>query len=377
MLVILFGSEERVPWKDVWDTKCLLSKLKTAVLAPQEISDVAACLDSILECADKAVALAPDAKAPYQWRFVFKLHALRWRKALCSWRGAPFDAAAEAARLDLLTDGEAMARLCPEDPDLLGNLAATYLLNAISSGAGDQLANQRSASGKIQDALPAAATKNILAIMSQLKTLTNHQQPQIAEVACRRLALFHMLMGNFSEAERLAQHALTLQPASEASWDILWNCKFQAVNDDKEKWDQAFPILKKQLECLPTARNYRLLAKAYASEERLEEAEKLLRTALDRFPEDTPSRLGLIAVLLLQGNSPTTLDEVKQHLIQASRQLTYQERDTTNRANYNFSRAIYEAILGHIPASHDIFLNLERSAPSPDRAKKALELFSY
>ena len=210
--------------------------------------------------------------------------------------------------------------------------------------------------------------------MAKLKNLTEQKNSEISESACRELGWLSYLMGDLNEAEKQGRRALCLKPDSQATWDLLFTCKFATDKADRVQWEEVYPLSKQQLDYLPTARNFLLLAKTCANLGRLDEAEVVLRTGLKQFPDDVACRLGLAAVLLLQNDRQAPLAEAKQCYEQVQEKIR-DSRDRLLRENFTFNTAILAACMGYVDLSRSMFQFLWEHDPQFERSRDALKLF--
>jgi tetratricopeptide (TPR) repeat protein len=272
-----------------------------------------------------------------------------------------------------------MARLLPNDPEILGNLAGAQLMLALFQAPPDALddfkaggVDSLAAMGRL---LKKADRAVIEGVMAKLEKLTINPDPLFAEPAFRYLGQWLMVMGEPCKAEEKIGKAIALKPKCQLSWDLLYICKLGAPEGEKRNDQAGYEVIKKELEHLPTAQNHLQLARVCVNLERLEEAEKVLHSGLERFPEDLYCRLGLAAVLLRSNGDPAAAVAVKKSLDRVRESLKKQW-DQSLVESYWLSMAICQALTGDLGHSREALLFLREKAPDFEEAKKAIELFS-
>jgi tetratricopeptide (TPR) repeat protein len=377
--VTLFGSEDLVPWNQVGNVSKLFELCMASKPAPEQVEKAEQYLQETLKCADKAVALAPEQIAVYQQRYVFQaLSYFYWQRGLRLLRNQPPLAEDQAfLRTHLVDDARQMARLCPDDPEFVGNLAfICFFEAAITSRQQSRHSPQASPLDEQKAAwatLPEAARKATEEAMLQLERLSKSLKPVQAAAACRRLGVLLLLKGELSRAAELGQRATVLDPSCQENWDLLLGCK--SLNGEASDAQATYEVCEKQLRHLDTARNRLVLAITCVELHRIDEAEKHLRAALKQWPDDVRCRLGLAAVLLLQGEQPATVAEVGRCLEQAAEPARTSGSDDLWYA-FRLNLAIFLALTDQPALSRQLFQAISVSDPTAQRPKKALELFA-
>jgi tetratricopeptide (TPR) repeat protein len=376
--VALFGSQEAVPWEKAGSIRRMLVELAACNPGPESVKKAEKYLQEALQCADKAVALAPQECKVYQYRFSSQMEAVYWRRGFCALHKQPFPDLDKAfCQSSMVRDAEQMGRLRPDDPEMLGMLAGVYYLEAMSTNPKNQTHEVK---GSVADglkeaweAMPVAARKGMESAMANLERLTNHKDPGITGPACRHLGLWLLFKGELSKAEAMAVRATALEPARSESWDLLLYCK--VLRDPDRDTLEVYEVAKKQLEHCVTARNHLIVAGECVQLHRLDEAEKVLRRGLKQFPDDMHCRLGLAAVLLRKNDQPETLAEVSQCLVEVKEPILA-KGDEDMRKTLFFNYAIYLALTGKSFESREMLQAIVDHDAKHQGAKKALELLA-
>jgi tetratricopeptide (TPR) repeat protein len=375
----LFGSDEGVPWSKLFDPLAQLNEL-LGTLSPsaEQISKGEKSLDLSIECIAKAIAVAPKEPDVYRARWYIEEYSDTWRRGFSYWKGIKsVDHGKQYLLSHHLDDSKALASLCPDDPDALGNYAGAILTVAAIQNSAKMESLQAQDYVKISEGFRVLLTSSDVEIFQtiivQLRLLADRREPEIVEPACRILAGLLVITGDRKEAEQRARRALAIKPAVQQTWDVLINCKRDSVETDSDYWRESYPIFQQQLKEIPSPRNYLLLAIASDTLDKLDEAEAVLRASLKQFPEDVRCRVALAAVLLKQTDKPLAVDEAKeihQHLQDDIQKMG----DQKLYLSFVFNDAILAASLGQFSRCYSALELICRLDPNSAEAKDARKI---
>jgi tetratricopeptide (TPR) repeat protein len=377
MLTTLFGDSCRL-WEDHRSAQEIAEDLAFSNPGPEVLTRAEKLLHQIAKCMDKAVSLGRDECEAYQdrvaiqWAFLFWHDMFRRRQ-----NGPALNCVEEFRKSHLMRDARQIVRLCPDNPENLILLARTYIMAAVMTWTADKELQKKGFNiddpKVLWESVPSSLKQGEYRALRQLANLSRHQDPVLAGTAARYASQCCWFTGDFAKAEQWAKRAVALDPECQKNWDVLLICQYRHGASR-----ELYGVCKKQLKYFPSVRNYLLLASACADMHFPKKAEKFLRHALKKHPNDAHCRLGLAAVLLRKTDKAATLAEVKQCLDRVA-EVVNREDNPELAKPLQFHQAIYLALTGANYESCCLFETLSygpSNEPTAKYASKAMAIFA-
>jgi hypothetical protein len=353
----------------------LVERIWASQVSPEQVKQAERLLQESSNCFDKAVALAPEELEVYQWRLDFQVRAGYLRCVLSKQQHQPLpDCRRGFQETDIFGDMRQIARLRPDDPEILSQEACLHWAEAMLvemegtslAAAGADLNETRESC----DLSSKEAKKCIELAIEPLEKLAKSEQPGQVAFACRRLALCFVLLGDIPKAEVRSVQATDVEPTCEESWDWLHYCKH--AQDVKDHGRRAYEACKQKLQFFPTARSKLFLAWDCVNLQLFDEAETILRGCLKDHPEDVACQLGFAATLLLKDDRPESAAEATRCLCRLAKSMPPCETNQ-QKTDLVFLGAICAALTGDTDLSFGLFTSIVNYEPK--KVQKALALF--
>ncbi len=242
-------------------------------------------------CFDKAVALAPREPQVYLQRSFHFLNQSA-RLAFHQTTEKPDEVARQVFAPGFLPDLWQAARLSPTNYAII-RAAAFY--EAVAHGLPQMAKIQQSE--RLVDRLPKESVQRIREAMTWLENLTRSKDPNLAAGAFTGHGILRFLV----DSDRSSLDDLRRSIALEPSRNYVWDAVIALMGADR-KFSELIPLCQQRLKDRDTAHNRFCLAKVYALSGDYSKAEKELRTAPTREPDNLQYNLALAAVLMKSGD---------------------------------------------------------------------------
>lgn len=201
--------------------------------------------------------------------------------------------------------------------------------------------------------------------LDRLAKGTRSTDTETAAYCHAMIATLHITTGDEAAFFTHARRAALLDPSLTVISEAL---EGKLLGDDDPA---ALAVSRDRLRRAPTARNYFLTAKTLALLGRVGESEWLLRTALEKHPDDLYCMLGLAATLLLQERDDAQ-PEVKELLLRGYR-LVRPETPPALRRDGAMLWVAMQALSGDLGTAQTLLRRWEQTEPNGERIKRLRE----
>ena len=309
----------------------------------------------------------------------------------------------------ILPDMRRIARLTPDDPEVVGSAMTWEVLACVNhkklqmsddcSSWADFLALRNRS---LVDVLPAESRESVYWCMERMEQLTKHPDKATAAAASEIFAVWLMeikVMGESMRASmpisskerdtsaKVLEHlrrAVQLDPSRERAWDTL-----TAMLAQEKKTDESIAVAYKRIAVKDDARNRFFLAKAYAESEQFDKAAEALQAGLKSDPNDLHCLLGLIALALKRENAqslqeageqldalaPRFKEEQNRQSGQTAVPFPKEQESKQHKRDYLLLRGIHSALTDRPGQAKEEFqkvLQMKKGEPTAIRALVAL-----
>ena len=262
----------------------LLAALQSGRLTREDIQQTRQLMDEALGCYAKAIASAPQNSDGYLQRLACRLIFRPCLQLLdATLEGKP-PSQSQPITPDTLEDFQQAARLCPDNVKLHTTFLF-YLAIYDAATKRDVASFDPTFSIKSRTAMAEAR--------SRLETFTASNNPGLAAQACEGLAIPAFMFGSATEAHKLLQRAVTLDPARDSAWELLASVQIRA-----ERRDELLAVCTERVKASDTIRNRYFLAKAYEQLAQFDKTAEQLDVILKREPDNFLATTGRAAILL-------------------------------------------------------------------------------
>jgi tetratricopeptide (TPR) repeat protein len=285
------------------------------------VLEAKANLEKAGKCFVKVVALAP--KDPDSYSALGGFHNAK--RMILSMLGEDSQKVYQDYLRELRDDQRHLAHLCPNDADVQANYAvaviAADMIKSSESNGKDKKANETvKVLIVVRQSLSNESKSQIARVMKNLRKLADGDDQIAVETSCRALASLAIVMGDFKNAETYSRKALAIQPDNLKNWDNLEMALYL-----QERKKAQVQVCRDRLAHFPTACSFLRLARWHIGQKDFASAERVLREALKKEPQDIPCQIALAAVLIRRSNQADTLAEAEQLLDQALKEIEQAE----------------------------------------------------
>lgn len=221
---------------------------------------------------------------------------------------------------------------------------------------------------KLIDGVSQSTRRRVLEDIGRLEKGTLHLDKHKAAEAFEVLGYLQLFfLEDNTAAGQSARRSIELEPKREAAWDVLSGCLLAT-----KEFAKLAAVCRERLTHKNSARNCFLLAKAYEYLDQIDKAEEVVRTALQREPDDFMLRLTLADLLLMRGN-PENLQEAGQ-MFYKMRGDKLSDGGSENRwANFTFAVGIYRGLIGKSDEAQNWLKTLQKRHPQYSGVADALK----
>lgn len=318
----------------------LLQGLREACPTPGKMAASQQLRREAVSCYDQAARLAPGEAEVYRRRGASRYHYDFLDCGLRLYKGEKVDFYDCVLGREALPDLRRAVELNPQD---YKGIAFVNFVGIVAE-AQDHPTPNRSAKepDKLIDTLSQSARKRLLKdIVCLEKGIRDPNKDKAAEAAEVLGYLQLIVFGDYSAAEKCARRGIELDPTREIAWDVLVNSLAAA-----EDYQKLAAVCRERLEHKDSARNRLMLAKAYDHLHHIDQAEEVVRTGLQREPNDFMLRLSL-ADLLLMSKDHENAYKAGEILSKLHEEKLSDGWKGENRwINYTFTSGIYYGMIG-------------------------------
>jgi tetratricopeptide (TPR) repeat protein len=358
------------------DLSLLLAMVLKAKPPEAKIAQGEKLLDEARDCFDRAVKAAPRDAECYTHRGVSRVFQGMLRSAFRVVRGGQENPLADGMFCpEALDDLKTAAELGPADYRALGVAA---LWDTLSVKLGASLQPEKA------EAWQRRAEKNrdyLRGATDRLRPLAQEKDVGVAAGAAHVLATLEAFANNDVEAAlKNVRRSVELQPTREPAWELL-------IGLLAKKGDPAELVAacRERLKHTDSPHNRVVLAKAYEQANRLDDAEREIRTALKQAPDDFLANLSLAALLLRRAADRDSLAQASKLLDKAEGLLEASQKEkrpsllsgaAAPRLDLDATRGIHAALTGNSQEARDLFQKVLKEDDNHKVAKPALEALS-
>jgi tetratricopeptide (TPR) repeat protein len=330
-----------------------LRQLVMQGLIPRANADRAAeKLQKAIECADRAVQLAP--KNPETW----------WGRASIRFTSGTLDTFVHLARgeivspvpmvfsREMIDDLKEFARLDPGSGVAMAG-AAYFDVVQFNARPGD---GPRGFGPEVIKAMPPASQEYMTLTIQHLETVAAGDDRRAAAEASEALAWMGMVMlMDFGVLEKHSRRVVELVPSRGPAWAMLMT----AVGCSGRP-EEALAVAKQRMPHDDSADAHFHLGLAWQRNERWDEAEKEVRAALERDPQHVMARLALAACLLRNGASDDAFNRAAA-LLDELEKLPADVQTEQSKESWKALQAVRLALVGEKAQANALFDDLARS----------------
>jgi tetratricopeptide (TPR) repeat protein len=327
-------------------------------------------LQEALQCAERAVSLAPKETQP--WAGQALAHAYSGMLGFVEdvLRGSepdPLKIYRAMFPVKAQADLEQLARLTPGDPLVWAKLGLFRLLDgAVALG---MRGLENLGKGEVWSSLSDSQRQGIKRSMTELENLGQSSNPAVAAPALEFLGAFQWTaMRDRTGAERNLRRAVELDPDREIAWDFL-----MTVLVDANRHEAAIAAAETRLKSHNTTRNRIAAAKAFDRAGRLEQAQAHLVAALQLEPNDYLANLSAAVVLMKRASDEDSLHSASNLLDRAGR-VEGRPATLAEWLEWTSTSAIFYALSGDRDAARREFKRVLEADPKNQTAKDGLAL---
>lgn len=261
--------------------------------SPARIEAAQAAVREGMDCMNKAVSLAPNEAEVYKKRASSRPPEYIMHEMLKLARGEPVDST--RLKWAFLTGGakddfRKIGELEPKNFRAIAMLVICEIGDSLLSSPKPSDLNFREVWNRMPDAMQASIRKD----MVTLQKLDDDPDKKIAVGALQADATLQLLVVGDSDASiKNLRRALDLDPGNDLITEQLIGLYGQSG-----KFTEILPVAEERAKRHETPRNLLLVAKVLDNLDRPEEAEKVMKRAVEIAPDDFNSQIGLTALLI-------------------------------------------------------------------------------
>lgn len=357
--------------------EALLQSMRAAKPTPEKIAASQQYRHEAVACFDRAVSLAPEEAEVYRRRGASRYNYGFLEYGLRLYKGEKADFFEYGMGKEALPDLRRAIDLNRQEYKGIGMVA---LLETMTM-----------AHDLEQQDPPAKSPKKLVDVLSQNKIVRcvleagSLRKSVLQDVACLEAGtldpdkskaaeaaevlgfLQSFALADHSAAEKNFRRSIELDPERVAAWDFLEGCLAEA-----KKYRELEAVCREHLKHKDSARNRLFLAKAYEYLDQLDKAEEVVRTGLQREPDDFMLRLALVDLLLMRGDKES-LDQAGKILAKLRKEKLSDDGRENRWVNYTFAGGIYYGLIGKSEEAQKWLKAVKKRKPEYDGIEDALK----
>lgn len=317
-------------------------------------------LNEALQYHDKAKALAPNDPKRQVQRYGARLAEIMLRNYLAVARSQKAPYPMQQLERIMLDELQETARLHPDHLLWQSQLAHQLTILGWQENPDKSRAVKTFRPARPQD------MQAIREALARIEKLAEEGKGEAAVYCYAMLSALHYTLGEHTAVEKHSRKILTLDVKNQLAWEkLLQSMVLQERNADYLREAQSL------VREVPSARNYCLLAKALAANQRYDEAEQACAAGLKMNSSDVHCQLGMAALLMRRTDDVRTLKTVEDLLTEA-RAHCRPEHGAIAYTEIEYLGAIHQALSGGTLLARYRLERLRDDNPDSPRYEKLL-----
>lgn len=327
----------------------------------EHVDEAEKTLNEVLQYHDKAKDLAPNEPRRQELRYGFRLSEIILRNAMAAARGQkPTYRYAQYER-HALDELEVTAKLHPDHLLWQSQLAHQLILRGWAEAGEKDKKQPRAFRPARADDL-----KAIQEACGRIEKIAQGVQGESAIYCYSVLLALHASMMNHAAVENTARKMVQIDEKNQVAWEQL-----QHALAMQERYVDLLQTAQGLVEKNPSARNWYLLAKALAANQRYDVAEKACLSGFKADPGHVHCLLGLAALTMRKGDDAQSL-KLAGDLIERARREARPDLGASVFAEIDYVAALHQALTGEHAFARVKLRQMQDQHPDQKRFEKIL-----